>query len=81
MVQIFSTIIKNNYIYKIGAVKITFLGPTKTINLKMCNDVKDEYKNVETCEIKDLPKYLTTDINVIGLICSFHTKYVLKDKD
>lgn len=63
------------YVYELSLNKIVFNGPTRTVNLKMCKDVKNEYKGKEECDISELPKYLYTNKNIIGLICSCHMKY------
>jgi len=63
------------YVYDLSSNKIVFNGPTRTVNLKMCKDVKNEYKDKEECDISELPKYLYTNKNIIGLICSCHMKY------
>jgi len=69
------TVVNDKYIYDISSNRIVFNGATRKVNLNMCGNVNENGKKLNECDISELPKYLNTDINIIGLICSCHIKY------
>ena len=72
--DITKVIFNNNEIYSFNnLIKIAFKDKD-TINLTLSSPLTNECKqsNITECNINDVEKYISADINLIGLICSCH---------